>query len=604
MRRTVFLLSRCSLVCVLSLLTCKTPGDAVAPVRPATIHLTLVGTNDVHGWVMTQRDQFPQGEIRYGGVAPFAAYLKILRDENPGGVVLVDGGDLFQGTLMSNVTEGAVVIDAFNLLGYDAAAIGNHEFDYGPVGAVSAAQIGMDAFGALRARIVQAKFPLLSTNIYEASSGLRPAWLPGDGTTIIERKGVKIGILGLTTPQTPTTTLPINVASLKFKALTAEAMTAAKRLRAAGADLVIAAIHAGGKCIDNEHHHDTSSCDTESGEVFEMMRNIPPGTLDAVVAGHTHAQMSHVVNGTPVIESWALGRFFGLIDLQLDPVTKKVLPEQTQLQSGIEVCESVDEVTQTCEVKKLKANADAVKPVPARFHGKTIVPDPEVAAALEPAARQVAELQNRDLGFQLPETMGRSYENESALGDFLADSLRSMCHADVAMLNPGGLRADLKKGPLKYGAVYEVMPFDNAVATLDLTGEQLQRLLHAAYGSKKGVFQVSGLEVKLTRCPLVNRLREATLNGKAIEAGSHYRVVMPDFLARGGDGLAPVLATIEPRQVDLGEQRGSNLRDELVTWWQEQRPAFVAPKTGRVAFMTDGSECSAASKVDGHLSAP
>ena len=398
--------------------------------------------------------------------------------------------------------------------------------------------------------------------------------------------------------------LPINVASLKFKALTAEAMTAAKRLRAAGADLVIAAIHAGGKCIDNEHHHDTSSCDTESGEVFEMMRNIPPGTLDAVVAGHTHAQMSHVVNGTPVIESWALGRFFGLIDLQLDPVTKKVLPEQTQLQSGIEVCESVDEVTQTCEVKKLKANADAVKPVPARFHGKTIVPDPEVAAALEPAARQVAELQNRDLGFQLPETMGRSYENESALGDFLADSLRSMCHADVAMLNPGGLRADLKKGPLKYGAVYEVMPFDNAVATLDLTGEQLQRLLHAAYGSKKGVFQVSGLEVKLTRCPLVNRLREATLNGKAIEAGSHYRVVMPDFLARGGDGLAPVLATIEPRQVDLGEQRGSNLRDELVTWWQEQRPAFVAPKTGRVAFMTDGSECSAASKVDGHLSAP
>jgi len=245
-----------------------------------------------------------------------------------------------------------------------------------------------------------------------------------------------------------------------------------------------------------------------------------------------------------------------------------------------------------------------VKPVRAHFRGKPVVSDIEVAAALEPAQRQVAELQNRDLGISLPETLGRNYENESALGSFLADSLRAMCRADVAMLNPGGLRADLKKGPLKYGAVYEVLPFDNAVATLDVTGEQLQRLLDAAYGSKKGVFQISGLEVKLARCPLANRLREVSVNGHALEANSHYRVVMPDFLARGGDGLAPVLATIEPRQVDLGENRGSNLRDELVSWWQAQKPSITAPKPGRVAFLTDGSECSAATKVDAHLGVP
>ncbi len=79
---------------------------------------------------------------------------------------------------------------------------------------------------------------------------------------------------------------------------------------------------------------------------------------------------------------------------------------------------------------------------------------------------------------------------------------------------------------------------------------------------------------------------------------------MPDFLARGGDGLGPVLATIEPRQVDLGEGRGSNLRDELVTWWQEQKPAFAPPKPGRVAFLTDGSECSAGTKIDAHLGVP
>lgn len=605
MRRLRYLISRCGVGCALALvMTCKTTRQVVTDRAPETVHLTIVGTNDVHGWVMTQHETFSQGEIRFGGVAPFAAYLKILRDDNPGGVVLVDGGDLFQGTLMSNVTEGAVVIEAFNLLGYDAAAIGNHEFDYGPVGAVSAVQMGMDPFGALRMRINQARFPLLSTNIYEMSSGLRPTWLPGDGTTLIERRGVKVGIVGLTTPQTPTTTLPINVATLKFKALPAEAITAAHRLRERGADVVIAAIHAGGKCVDNVHHHDTSTCDTDSGEVFEMMSNVPAGTFDAIVAGHTHAQISHFVNGTPIIESWALGRYFGVIDLHLDPVTKKVLTEKTEITSGLEICETYDAATRSCDIKKLKRREAEVRPVQAQFRGRPIVPDPELTAALEPARRQVAELQERDLGIQLRHSLGRNYEDESALGSFLADSLREMCHADVAMLNPGGLRADLREGALKYGAVYEVLPFDNSVATLDVTGEQLRRLLTAAYGARKGVFQISGLTVKLARCPTANRLREVTVNGHALEPRSRYRVVMPDFLARGGDGLASVLATIEPRQVDLGENRGSNLRDELVTWWQEQKREMEAPKAGRVEFLSDGSECSAAAKVDVHVGAP
>ncbi len=543
MRRTVSALSRWVVVVAVfgASLSCKTTSAVAA--APGPLRITIVGTNDTHGWVMTQVDKFPQGDIRYGGVAAFASYLRILREENPGGVVLVDGGDLFQGTLMSNVTEGSVVIDAFNLLGYDAAAIGNHEFDYGPVGPVSAVQVGMDAFGALRARIAQAKFPMLSTNIYEAASGLRPSWLPGDGTTLIERRGVKIGIIGLTTPQTPTTTLPINVASLKFKSLGFEAMTAANRLREQGADLVIAAIHAGGKCIDNEHHHDTSSCDTDSGEVFEMMRAVPAGTLDAIVAGHTHAQMAHFVNGTPVIESWALGRYFGVIELNLDPVTKKVIADKTSLTSAIEICETYDATTQSCEVKKLKNHAADVKPVPARFHGHPIVPDPELVEALRPAERQVAELQNRDLGISLSETLGRNYESESALGSFLADSMRAMCHADVAMLNPGGLRADLKKGPLKYGAVYEVLPFDNSVATLDVTGEQLQRLLNAAYGSRKGVFQISGLEGR-TRCPATNCLREVILDGASARVG----LALP-----GGDARL-----LGPRRRRLGPGAGDH----------------------------------------------
>ncbi len=582
------------------------PSTPATPAGPQTLRLTLVATNDVHGWVMGQREVFPRGDIRFGGVATFAAYVQALRQDNPGGVLLVDAGDLFQGTLMSNITEGAVVIEAFNLLGYDAAAIGNHEFDYGPVGPVSAAtQPDMDPFGALKARIAQAKFPLLSSNIYEAETGFRPTWLPSDGSIIVERHGLKIGLFGLTTPQTPTVTLPINVATLKFRPLGSEALASATSLRKRGADLVVAVVHAGGKCTDCSKPENLASCDTETGEIFEMMKGLPEGTLDAVVAGHTHAQIGHLVNGTPIVESWALGRYFGLIELYVDAATKKVVPSRTRITSGIEICETWDIETKSCDPRALRPRAELVTPIAAKFRGQVIRPDATVLQAMRPAEQKVAQTQLRELGLTVPQTLGRRYEAESELGSFLADSLRALSKADIALMNPGGLRADLPAGRLNYGAVYEVIPFDNAVAVLDVTGEQLERLLTAAFGSKKGVFQVSGLEVKLGRCPTPDRLRSFMLpGGKKVDPARRYRVAMPDFLARGGDGLAPVLATIDPSHVNLNEDRDSNIRDELILHWQTKKETFKAPRPGRVRFVDGGEGCGGEVANDPQMSVP
>ncbi len=571
--------------------------EAEAPAAPASnepIHLTFAATNDLHGWVMGVSDHYGSAEIRRGGLATLAGYVKVLRNENPDGLLLFDAGDMFQGTLASNITEGAVMIDAMNVLGYDAAAVGNHEFDYGPVGAVSVAtQPGLDPFGALKARILQARFPLLSTNIYQADDGHRPAWLPGDGMMITVRKGVKIGVVGLTTPQTPTTTVPVNVASLRFGSLAPEALTAAKRLRERGAELVVALVHAGGKCAWATDPHDLSSCDTNSGEIFEMMEGLPPGTLDLVVAGHTHALIAHYINGTPTVETYGLGKSFSVVDLWLDPKSHAVLPQKTQMAANLEICQTVDSKSGSCDPRKLSGRTD-VDPVPATFHGQKVEDDPKVAAAIEPALQQVGQLQQKDLGLKVPSTLGRNYEDESPLGDFLADSLRKLEKADVAVLNPGGLRADLRAGQVTYGAVYEVLPFDNSIATLKVTGEELRRVLSAAYGSRKGVFQVSGIEVKLSKCPSADRLKELKLdNGKPIEAEKKYRVVMPDFLARGGDGLGPVLSTIEPERVDLGETRELNLRDALVDQWQRTKEGFSPPKSGRVSFLADGDKCAA-----------
>lgn len=582
---------------------CATPqGNQVsdAPQEKVPIHLTIAATNDQHGWVMTSVEKFGGAEIRSGGSAVLAAYVKILRGLDFGGVILLDAGDLFQGTLTANLSEGAVVIDAMNALSYDGAAIGNHEFDYGPVGPVSVATSpDVDPFGALKARIAQATFPLLSANIYETATGRRPGWLPGDGLTLLERKGVKIGIFGLTTPQTPVTTVPVNVASLRFGNLSVEALAASKALRDRGADIVIAVVHAGAKCAKWDNPNDTSSCDEKTSEIFEMLRSLPANTLDAVVAGHTHAVVAHKINDTPVIETYGLGRYLSTIELYLDPGTKRVIPSKTKFTPLIALCETIDAASGSCDPRVLrgKENLTAVQ---ATFMGQPIVADPKLVQVLAPALAQVKALQDQSLGLSVPKTLGRDYENESLLGSFLADSLRGIEKADIALLNPGGLRADLKEGAITYGSVYEVLPFDNAISTLTLSGEELTRLLTAAYGSRKGVFQSSGIEVQLSRCPTADRLKVVKLEGgKPVEPTKQYRVVMPDFLARGGDGLAPILSTIEPAQVDLGENRELNLRDALVDFWKKKKESFGSPKAGRVSFLQDGDKCSAGMKLDG-----
>lgn len=617
------MLQRLLLVSLLALTACpppRAPAPATGPSAPAQeaapqtpaaepageqrrpIRLTLIGTNDFHGWVYPHRAVRADGTVlEEGGPAVFAGYLSILRADNPGGTLLLDGGDLFQGTLASNLTEGAVVIDVFNHLGYTAVALGNHEFDYGPVGpAPVAIEPSQDPFGALKARIKQARFPLLAVNVYLAATGERPAWMTGDGTMMVEVKGVRVGLLGLITPNTPQTTNPVNVATLRFGSLVPEAIAAAKRLRDQGAELVVAVAHAGGKCASAKDPRDLSTCDLENGEVFELMRGVPEGTLDAVIAGHTHAALGHYVQGTPVIETTGLGRTFGIIELFVDPSSRKVLTDRTVIRPNIPICARIDELTSGCSVRQLR-EASEVKLVDATFMGKPVVKDAQLEAMIAPAIARVEVEQRRKLGIRARDHFGRNYEAESALGSMLADTLRELEKADVALLNSGGLRADLRAGELTYGDVYEVIPFDNTIATVSVNGEELKRLLHAAYSSRKGVFQVSGLKVTVAPCPGQGRLRSFTMaDGKPPRPDRTYRVVMPDFLARGGDGLGAVLASLPPGRIDFGDRRPLNFRDALVDHWQRRRPELTPPAPGRIQFSEPAGSCNPGSKMDMH----
>jgi len=559
----------------------------------APIRLTIVGTNDLHGWVSGHAFKLGDGSmVEEGGLSTFAGYVSILRAENPGGTLLLDAGDLFQGTLAANLTEGAVVIDAYNYLGYQAVALGNHEFDYGPEGPASVAtQPGEDPFGALKARLQQAKFPMLAVNLYDAQTGERPSWLNNDGTLLLEMKGLKVAVFGLITPTTPHATNPLNVASLRFGSLLPEAVAAARTLRGRGADLVIGLVHAGGKCLRYNDPRDLSTCDTSSGEIFELLQGLPTGTLDALVAGHTHQVIGHFVNGTPVIETWGLGRSFGVIQLYVDPIERNLIPALTEIRPAIPICLKVDEENGSCNQQLLESSI--AKLTPSTFHGRTVLRDRGMDELLTPVLARVESEQKRWIGVSVIESLGRNRDGESALGDVLADTLRELTGADVAILNPGGLRADIAVGELTYGQVYETLPFDDGIAIVALSGEELLRLLRAAYASRRGIFQVSGLKVQLASCADSYRFRGATLSdGGRIQPAKMYRVALPDFLARGGDGFGTVLSSLPSKRIDLRPLPEGNLRNALIAHWQRRNRPLRAPRPDRILFSSEATACA------------
>ncbi|HEX9163541.1 MAG TPA: bifunctional UDP-sugar hydrolase/5'-nucleotidase, partial [Thermoanaerobaculia bacterium] len=425
---------------------------ATVPSGPP-VHLVIVGTTDVHGWFNGHVDR----GVQYGGIPLFASYVSALRAEGDDHVVLVDSGDLFQGTLESNYFEGEPVVRAYNLLGYAAAAVGNHEFDYGPVGPDAIARVpGEDPLGALKKNAALARFPFLSANMTEKATGRTPSW--ARPYTMIDVAGVHLGIIGLSTPDTPNTTVGANVVTLNFGDPVKATVAAARDLRASGADAVIVIGHMGGRCADVKDVHDVASCRPEE-EAMTFLQRLPHGTIDAYFAGHTHQQMRQIINGVPAVQALAYSVEFSTIDLWVDPSRHRVDPSRTTLRPLTMICGSVYSGSERCEPPR---DASAAAPlVPRTFLGRTITPDPAVTSLLAPYLDRVAAKRSESIGVRTAALFTRSSTRESALGDLIADALRAAMHSDMAFMNSGGIRSNLRAGDLAYSDIFEVSPFDN-----------------------------------------------------------------------------------------------------------------------------------------------
>lgn len=516
--------------------------------------ISIVGTSDLHGHL--------------SALPWFAGYLRNLRAaRRPGAVVVLDAGDMFQGTLESNLAEGAPVVDAYNALGYSGAAVGNHEFDFGPVGpAPSPAKPGDDPRGALKARAAQAHFPFLAANVVEKTTHEPVRWPNVMPSKLVEADGVKLGLLGVTTVATSRSALPANVAGLDFLPLAESIAREARRLRARGAQVVVAVAHEGGACQSFDDPEALASCDAHS-EIFSVAARLPKGSVDAIVAGHTHQAVAQRVAGIPIIQAYCNGRAFGRVDLSVERATGKVLA--SHLEAPHEICPGG--APETCK--------------PGQYLDRAVEKDERLAALIAPAFAAAKHKGEEKLGVEVVRPMPHNRAQETALGNLLADLMRAARPgSDVAMINGGGMRAGLPAGALTFGHLYETFPFDNAFATMRVSAGELRRLLTRSLGRSPSLVSLSGVRVR-ARCEhqqLTVTLTRA--DGSPLPDDRMLGLATTDFLATGGDGFFAdaglrfeVGPPIRDEMAEVLRKRGGTLAPDDGALLDPSRPRFDLP---------------------------
>ncbi len=419
-------------------------------------------------------DRFQEDRGRGG----FARLWSVLAAENAWAedVLVVHAGDALSPSLLSSIDKGAHMVDLLNRLPLDVFVLGNHEFDFGPE--------------ITRQRLAEARFPVINSNIREAD-GAPFAGLPP--SRMIEVHGFRFGFFGLTTPQTREIS---SAGDLRFEDPLAVAEAMAQRLRADGADLVVAVTHTGFE------------------EDLALYRK---GRLDLILTGHDH-DLRILYNGkTAMVESGSQAEFVTAIDLQLERV-------------GSGDRQSV-----------------AWFPTFRTLDTAAYAPDPAAAAVTD-------ELQRR-LDAELSEPIGETVvpldsrretvrTMEAAIGNLVADAMRRATNADVAIMNGGGIRGDRTYPAgtlLTRKDILTELPFGNRVVLVELRGVDLLAALENGVSQveqRAGRFpQVSGASFRFDpRRPPGQRVVEVRVNGEPLDPQRLYRVATNDFLLNGGDG--------------------------------------------------------------------
>ncbi|GKW15987.1 bifunctional UDP-sugar hydrolase/5'-nucleotidase [Pectobacterium actinidiae] len=498
-----------ALGCALAVSLALTPVMSMAWEKDKTYAITILHTNDHHG-------HFWHNDHGEYGLAAQKTLVDQIRQEvasKGGSVLLLSGGDINTGVPESDLQDAEPDFRGMNMVGYDAMALGNHEFD--------------NPLSVLRQQEKWAKFPLLSANIYQKSTHQR-LFKP---YALFDKQGVKIAVIGLTTDDTAKLGNPEYFTDIEFRNPSTEAKQVVEQLRKSEKpDVIIAATHMG-------HYDDGNHGSNAPGDV-EMARSLPAGYLDMIVGGHSQdpvcmaqenkKQVDYVPgtpcapdrqNGTWIVQAHEWGKYVGRADFTFRNGELKL--EHYQL-IPINLKKKVEKDGKTERV----------------FYTDEITQDPDVMKMLTP----FQEKGQAQLGIKIGSVKGKLEGDrnqvrfrQTNLAHVLLSAQLERAGADFAIMSGGGVRDSIESGDITYKDVLKVQPFANTLVYVDMKGSDVEKYLAVAANKKvdSGAY-AQFLNVSLTADG--QGVQNVKIKGEPLQADKVYRMATLNFNAMGGDG--------------------------------------------------------------------
>jgi 5'-nucleotidase len=518
------------------------------------VDVKIIAFNDFHGHLEPPKLSIaaPAGNgtlnvaVPAGGAAYMAGAIKHLKTLNPNHAV-VSAGDMIGGTpLVSALFLDEPTIEVFNEIQIDFNAVGNHEFDKGKDELLRMKNGGCAKHTLREPCLLNKGFPGANFGFLAANT------VKADGSTLFPATGikefgsgaakVKVGFIGMTLQGTPGIVTPAGVEGLTFKDEAKTANALIPQLKAQGADVIVVVVHEGGVTTGG---YNDKGCPNLTGDIVPILEKLDPA-VDVVVSGHTHRAYVCDYGKTNPAKPFLLtaagqyGTIVTDINLTIDPNTRKLLAK------------SANNVI--VQGESFMTSSGTTVPVSSLY--PSFARDQAVDRLISQYAAAAAPLAGRATGSLTTSiTRSRVASGESALGNLIADAQLAATSpavrggAQIAFMNPGGVRADLNVpkggGTVTYGQIFGVHPFSNNLVVKSLTGAKLRTLLEQQFHSganttstPRVLFPSAGFSYSYDlRQPAGSRITDMRLNGNPIADTSVYRATMNSFLATGGDSF-------------------------------------------------------------------
>lgn len=534
-------------------------GCAGTPPPAEPVPLRLIGLNDFHGNLeagsLTLSLPDPQApadarplRVPVGGAPALAGLVRSLRAGAPHSVML-SAGDLFGASpLVSTLFRHESTVEVMNLAGLELNAVGNHEFDAG------FAELQRMAQGGCAANVAGdpvsscalnpyrgARFPMLASNVRDTQG--KTVLAP---YTVKRFAGIPVGFIGAVTRSTPSIVVPSGVAGLSFGDEADAVNRSVQELKAQGVNAIVAVFHEGGEVGPAQQRGDWNDtrCTGAHGPVFEIARRLSP-EIGIVFSGHSHQGYRCEFEGRLIIQGTSYGRGLSVVDTALDPATRRFVTARTR-SINLPV---LNEKTEPAVRERLAAAV----PAPWGAALREARPDGQVAQLIARYAELTAPTAARPVG-RITGLFTRSGAADSSAGRLIADAQLAATQpparggAQLAFMNPGGIRSDLDCGgapppcAVTFGQVFTMQPFGNSLVVMSLSGDEIKALLEAQ--QKPAAAEPSFLQPSAgftytwqADAPAGERVRDMRLHGQPLVPAQRYRVTVNSFLAEGGDGF-------------------------------------------------------------------